>query len=154
MKAKQTNKSLDTFLSRLRPSVINATAVDKILIANLTVRCLPDETADYVDTFVSQGEEVLERYEDRDSSDVTSLKEDILDMAETMGVVTGKWMLWPSIRLVDEVWARVATSTLENRLGYAAKWSVDITDYRTFHMITVHTANFRIKGMFSGSSKN
>ena len=34
---------------------------------------------------------------------------------------TGKWMLFPSVLKVDEVWELIKTETCENRLGCSAK---------------------------------
>ena len=39
--------------------------------------------------------------------------------------MSGKWMLFPSVGEVDDVWAKVATATVEGGLGIAAKVAVD-----------------------------
>lgn len=45
----------------------------------------------------------------------------ILAVAQTRGVTSGKWMLFPSPRDVDAVWRVVADATASGQLGSAAK---------------------------------
>lgn len=45
----------------------------------------------------------------------------ILAAAQTRGVTSGKWMLFPSPRDVDAVWRTVADATASGQLGSAAK---------------------------------
>lgn len=45
------------------------------------------------------------------------------DLARVTGFVSGKWIAEVTREEVDDVWRRVATATVENRLGRAAKVS-------------------------------
>ncbi|KAH8904587.1 DUF1917-domain-containing protein [Coniochaeta sp. PMI_546] len=45
----------------------------------------------------------------------------ILDLAHHLHVRCGKWMLFPELNAVDDIWAIVARATAANELGVAAK---------------------------------
>ncbi|ERF73252.1 hypothetical protein EPUS_03084 [Endocarpon pusillum Z07020] len=49
------------------------------------------------------------------------LEEDIVKLARAKNVKEGKWMLFPSPKHVDGVWAKVARATWEGELGVGAK---------------------------------
>lgn len=50
-----------------------------------------------------------------------NLQEDIIRAARNHGVLSGKWMLFPTGHRVGEYWAAVVRATVEGRLGIAAK---------------------------------
>jgi hypothetical protein len=54
-----------------------------------------------------------------------TLQQYISALARETGVMTGKWMLFPSVDLVDQVWAAVARATSNGDLGISAKVATD-----------------------------
>ncbi|KAJ9293102.1 hypothetical protein DTO271G3_8046 [Paecilomyces variotii] len=54
-----------------------------------------------------------------------SLEASLFALARETGVVSGKWMLFPTADHVDEVWAAVAQATANDELGVAAKVATD-----------------------------
>ena len=51
--------------------------------------------------------------------------EQILNAAQEHGVITGKWMLFPSSAKVNAVWQLVAEATISEQLGCGAKVATD-----------------------------
>ncbi|KAJ9203522.1 hypothetical protein DTO164E3_2444 [Paecilomyces variotii] len=54
-----------------------------------------------------------------------SLEASLFALARETGVISGKWMLFPTADHVDEVWAAVAQATANDELGVAAKVATD-----------------------------
>ncbi|KAJ9403633.1 hypothetical protein DTO045G8_8656 [Paecilomyces variotii] len=54
-----------------------------------------------------------------------SLEASLFALARETGVVSGKWMLFPTADYVDDVWAAVAQATANDELGVAAKVATD-----------------------------
>lgn len=50
-----------------------------------------------------------------------TLEKEIFALARRTGVVSGKWMLFPSVREVDRAWASVSGATVRGELGIVAK---------------------------------
>jgi hypothetical protein len=143
--AKQTSESLEEFLSRLMPSATasHPTPGAPIMIANPTVSSLPNRDAKLFFLYAERHLDSFERDIGGDGperSKVKKLKNGLLDLAWETGVVSGKWMLFPSNKDVDEVWGKVARATHDNRLGFAAKVTARGTD--SCHVITIHTPDF------------
>ena len=59
------------------------------------------------------------------AADRKKLETDIFAAAKEKGIKSGKWMLFPSIDRVNEMWALVANAVAEGELGHAAKVAVD-----------------------------
>ncbi|GAD99429.1 hypothetical protein AOR_1_2402174 [Paecilomyces variotii No. 5] len=54
-----------------------------------------------------------------------NLETSLFALARETGVVSGKWMLFPTAEHVDEVWAAVVEATANDELGVAAKVATD-----------------------------
>jgi Domain of unknown function (DUF1917) len=156
--AKQLDETLDTFLSRLPPSTTTVTSGPWIWIANpfFSQRRLQSDVAG----FKTSGNELLQQYMHRKAnfeaqnpgrppSSITRmlnadrewLERSIIDLAKSKGVTDGKWMLFPSAHMVDDIWRRVAKATLDGTLGYAAKVATDNGSDRQ-RLICVYTEDF------------
>lgn len=48
-------------------------------------------------------------------------RQEVLDIAQSHGDVSGKWILFPFVDRVDEIWARIARATREGKLGPCSK---------------------------------
>lgn len=59
------------------------------------------------------------------ASDRESLKEQIKELARSTGVLSGKWMFFPSLEKLPRLWRLIAEGVTENRLGTAAKVATD-----------------------------
>ncbi|KAI0542421.1 hypothetical protein GGR58DRAFT_249402 [Xylaria digitata] len=71
---------------------------------------------------------------------------DILDLAKSLRVTCGKWMLFCAVFEVNDVWAIIAKATVNNELGIAAKVATKSNvDQRTERLICVYTADFSDK---------
>jgi hypothetical protein len=66
------------------------------------------------------------------------LKDDILSLARSTGMVCGKWMLFPHETDATGVWKRVALATIENKLGVGAK----IATSGDTRLICIYTRDF------------
>jgi hypothetical protein len=156
--AKQLDETLDTFLSRLPPSTTTVTSGPWIWIANpfFSQRRLQSDIAG----FKTSGNELLQQYMHRKAnfeaqnpgrppSSITRmlnadrewLERSIIDLAKSKGLTDGKWMLFPSAHMVDDIWRRVAKATLDGTLGYAAKVATDNGSDRQ-RLICVYTEDF------------
>ncbi|KAF2032072.1 DUF1917-domain-containing protein [Setomelanomma holmii] len=54
-----------------------------------------------------------------------ALQQSIADLAAECGILSGKWMLFPSQTDVTRVWKRVVEGVIDNRLGSTAKVATD-----------------------------
>lgn len=136
--AKQLGETLDNFLARLPPSTTTVASGPWIWIANPASSQRPLQMD--VAGLKTSGNELLEEYLDRKAKAETQnpgkptsaitriLKADrewlemsIIDLAKSKGVTTGKWMLFPHPKEVEEIWQKVAKATLEGTLGCSAK---------------------------------
>jgi Domain of unknown function (DUF1917) len=156
--AKQLDETLDTFLSRLPPSTTTVTSGPWIWIANpfFSHSRLQSDVAG----FKTSGNELLQQYMHRKANfeaqnpgrppnsitrmlnaDREWLERSIIDLAKSKGVTDGKWMLFPSTHMVDDIWRRVAMATLDGTLGYAAKVATDNGSDRQ-RLICVYTEDF------------
>jgi general stress protein YciG len=156
--AKQLNETLDTFLSRLPPSTATVASGPWIWIANPSFSQRNPRSD--VTGFKTSGNELLQQYMHRKAnfeaqnpgkppSSITRmlnadrewLEQRIVDLAKSKGVTDGKWMLFPSANMVDDIWRKVAKATLEGTLGYAAKVATDDGSDRQ-RLICVYTEDF------------
>lgn len=157
--AKQLNESLEDFLSRLKPSTTTIESGPWIWIAN------PHASNRHLyrnqPRFVDEGNSLLGVYmsrkvkleEENPMAAVATitrklkperewLEESLLDLAKKFSVTNGKWMLFPTPKKVDEIWATVARGTLEGRLGSTAKVATDAGDGKPERLICVYTEDF------------
>jgi hypothetical protein len=156
--AKQLSETLDTFLSRLPPSTTTVASGPWIWIANPFFSQRPFRSD--VAGFKTSGNELLQEYMHRKANfeaqnpgmppgsitrmlnaDREWLKRSIIDLAKSKGVTDGKWMLFLSTNMVDDVWRKVAKTTLDGTLGCAAKVATDDGSGRP-RLICVYTADF------------
>jgi hypothetical protein len=156
--AKQLSEILDTFLLRLPPSTTPVTSGPWIWIANplFSQRPLQSDVAG----FKTSGNELLQQYMHRKANfeaqnpgrppgfitrmlnaDREWLERSIIDLAKSKGVTDGKWMLFPSTNMVDDIWRKVAKATLDGTLGCAAKVATDDGSDRQ-RLICVYTKDF------------
>ncbi|KAF2267418.1 DUF1917-domain-containing protein [Lojkania enalia] len=71
-----------------------------------------------------------------------ALKQKIAALAEKTNILTGKWMLFPSLEDVARVWKMVVEGTINNRLGCGAKVATDQGTSNS-RLICVYTKDFR-----------
>ena len=68
---------------------------------------------------------------------------DVDGLAKSCNVLSGKWLVFVSSDEVDDLWGRIAESTLAGTLGNAAKVSTrDESDLASKHVICVHSADY------------
>lgn len=137
---RQLTESVPAFLSRLPPSTSKTSVVGPWIYVHNPHRAIRNEN---VPTLTAAGMEILWEFEDKKAhleaehakskskSAVglarkvnplrRTLEKDIFALARRTGVVTGKWMLFPSAGDVDEFWAAVAGATVRGDLGISAK---------------------------------
>lgn len=70
-----------------------------------------------------------------------ALKEDIFALARENDVVSGKWMLFPSVDRVDAVWKAVVEATVDGELGDGAKVATDAGD-RMVRGMMIYTRDY------------
>lgn len=74
------------------------------------------------------------------------LQTDIFAAAKATGCTSGKWMLFPIPDDVNSYWSLVATGTVANELGHAAKVGTDDgTGDRSPRLICIYTDDFEDK---------
>lgn len=79
------------------------------------------------------------------SNERRQLEDDILRLAERNGIVSGKWLLFPSPAKIRPFWATVVRGTVDGRLGSAAKVATKPnvnTPGDDSQVICVYTENF------------
>lgn len=135
--AKQLHEPLPAFLSRLPPSTTPLTTGPWIWIANPhrqargkhDIAGLKQAGHRLLQNFSAQRRQLEARHPEKPAGTITRmmkpardlLEEDIVKLARAKDVKEGKWMLFPSPKNVDAVWAKVAGATWEGELGVAAK---------------------------------
>lgn len=142
--ARDRNESVPEFLSRLPPSTTIEDSIGPwIFVSEPAVGGEEEDTA----TLVAKGTELLHEFEDkkanmeaehdrsgaRTKAGLTrrlkvlrrTLEEDIFALARETGVITGKWMLFPTASRVDAVWEAVVEATVNGELGIGAKVATD-----------------------------
>ncbi|PGH23827.1 hypothetical protein AJ80_02075 [Polytolypa hystricis UAMH7299] len=136
---RQLTETVAEFVARLPPSTTPTSVIGPwIYIAN---RHVPYTlTAENIRGLKKGGEELLTAYEEIISllqhnhkcekratltrcinHERRKLELGILECARENNVVSGKWMLFPSVGRVDEAWAAVAGATAKGELGLGAK---------------------------------
>ncbi|KIW69627.1 hypothetical protein PV04_05495 [Phialophora macrospora] len=151
--AKQLDESVSDFLARLPPSTTTAAHAQDhwIWICNPSPRALSTGTRtrapEDLATFKQLGTRLLEGFLARKTdletanpgkqpgaitrmlrSDRTTLESSLRDLAQSHGVTSGKWMLFPHEGQVDRVWETVARAVWAGTLGSSAKVEVSGSD--------------------------
>lgn len=136
--ALKVGESLDDFAARLKPSSADTTQ-PWIWCANFNTSHQP--VIENLAVFRQVGTNLLEKFmlkrQNLEASfdppkpagtitrmllaDRDQLEYDILHAAQQNGIVSGKWLLFPSPNKVDAYWSAVVRGTVEGRLGISAK---------------------------------
>ncbi|KAK2803216.1 hypothetical protein FQN50_007083 [Emmonsiellopsis sp. PD_5] len=166
---RQPTETIPQFLARLPPSTTRQSDVGPwIWIRNPTAP-LTTGTKEGITNLQQRGAELLQAFAARVSLleaqyknqprtqlirkiniERRKLDADILQTARGNGILSGKWMFFPSVRQVDRVWAIVAEATAKGDLGIGAKVAPDPgfgdgdvdDDDSQQRLICVHTADF------------
>lgn len=151
------------FLSRLPPSTTEAAAVGP-WIWMLNPHTSSRQSGD-VPALLRRGQELLHEYEnesavlraahDKSGAKTTApltrqlnpmrkeLEGNLLSLARETGVTDGKWMLFPEVDRVNEVWGAVAMAMEKGELGEAAKVATDDgSGSGHARLICVYTSDF------------
>lgn len=148
--ARGPEEPIPDFLSRLPPSKTTGDAVGPWIFVNSphNHRTNPDkENEQGKAAFIRKATTLLHEFEDKQSTleaehdrsgartkaGLTrklnplrrALEGDIFGLARENGVVSGKWMLFPTADQVDKYWAKVAEATAHGELGFGAKVATD-----------------------------
>lgn len=70
-----------------------------------------------------------------------ALETSLFALARETGVVSGKWMLFPTTDNVDEIWAAVAEATANDELGVSAKVATD-DGSGTGRLVAIYTHDY------------
>ncbi|AEO68300.1 uncharacterized protein THITE_14793, partial [Thermothielavioides terrestris NRRL 8126] len=155
--ARLPNEPLSQFLERLSPAEAAQTTPAHLLppwywIDNPHRNTADGESGDMA-AFLRDGRELLRRFklaralctpnDPRRKQLREGLKEDIAALARRCGVTTGKWMLFPKVDEVNEVWRKVCEGVDADRLGIGAKVSTSgEEDGDPTRLICVYTKDF------------
>jgi hypothetical protein len=151
---------VDAFLSRLTPSKLSVCDADWIWVWNPAGS---RKNGGDVASFTRKGYELLNAHEEestrlRQADDASNakttagltrklnplrqeLEKGILALARETDVTMGKWMLFPSVEHVDEVWRAVVRATEKGQLGDAAKVATDDGSGQS-RLVCVYTVDF------------
>ncbi|KAL1968236.1 hypothetical protein VTN77DRAFT_2071 [Rasamsonia byssochlamydoides] len=169
----QVTESVAEFPARLPPSTTRTDDIGRPWIHVRNPLEPPDHGGTNIADLVARGTALLHAFENekakleadhakarsRASAPLTrklnvlrrQLERDIFAVAREAGVVTGKWMLFPTADRVDEAWAAVAEATVKGDLGVEAKVATDTTDDgagggdSSGRLIAVYTRDFEDK---------
>ncbi|KAF2640313.1 DUF1917-domain-containing protein [Massarina eburnea CBS 473.64] len=137
----QLGESADEFVNRLPPLTTSGEVYDWIWVHNPHDHARNNGTAKQeqrnVEEFETRGRQLLaERLEKN------LLKQRINNLAVETNVIDGKWMLFPSLDNVTQVWRLIVDAVINNRLGCTAKVSPDQGTNKA-RLICVYTNDFR-----------
>ncbi|KAH7075198.1 hypothetical protein FB567DRAFT_452916 [Paraphoma chrysanthemicola] len=76
------------------------------------------------------------------SEESKALQQHITDLAAECGILSGKWMLFPSLEDVTRVWKAVVRALVDGRLGSTAKVATD-EGTQGDRLICIYTKDFR-----------
>ncbi|KAK4032743.1 hypothetical protein C8A01DRAFT_40805 [Parachaetomium inaequale] len=157
--ARQTNEPIPHFLQRLPPATAALSTPRHLLppwfwIANPHRSGYPDgrATTGDVNSFTRDGLALLTEFRQavaqcaRNDPLRTQLREvlrgEIGAVAKRWGVTAGKWMLFPQVHEVDEVWRVVCEGVDVGRLGTGAKVATTCQEGDPARLICVYTKDF------------
>ncbi|ODM16995.1 hypothetical protein SI65_07394 [Aspergillus cristatus] len=163
--ARGRNEPVPEFLARLPPSTTKEESIGPWIFVSEPDRRkgVDQEEEEDLASFVAKGTELLREFEEKkskleeehDRSGAKSkapltrklnvhrraLEEDIFALARENGVISGKWMLFPSVGRVDAVWKAVVEATVDGELGDGAKVATDAGDRRARGMM-IYTKDY------------
>lgn len=156
----QLGESIAEFTKRLPPSTSRLDDVGPwIWVANPYSN---NQKGGRIGEFKEAGEELLRQYRETKSrveaenpgkakstitqrlaSERESLKEQIKELARSTGVLSGKWMFFPTLEKLPQLWRSIAEGVTENRLGTGAKVATDNgSPNAATRLICVYTKDF------------
>ncbi|EQL38538.1 hypothetical protein BDFG_00121 [Blastomyces dermatitidis ATCC 26199] len=160
-------ETIPQFLARLPPRTTTASSVGPWIYIKNPAICNPvPYSNEDISNFKDRGAELLQAFNDkrealraefhdrpqylleqRISMQRRILDAEILEAARANKIISGKWMLFPSVRRVDMVWGIVAESTARGQLGIGAKVATECGGSRSGdanrpRLICVYTADF------------
>ena len=153
--ARQLDETIDAFLERLPPSAAVVEDDGFIWVANPHAERHPVQ--DDLAGLTRAGQKILsshaylkEHVEKNSYPKTKKAKDDrerlvteLREAAIKYHVLTGKWMLFPSVRDIDQVWKDIVTAVVEDRLGIAAKVATtDGSRGDSGRLICVYTRDF------------
>ncbi|OJD24169.1 hypothetical protein ACJ73_04467 [Blastomyces percursus] len=160
-------ETIPQFLARLPPRTTSASSIGPWIYIKNPAICNPvPYSNEDISNFTNRGGELLQAFNDtraalraefhdrpqhlleqRISMLRRILDADILEAARANKIITGKWMLFPSVGRVNMVWGIVAESTVHGQLGTGAKVATEGGGSKSGsanrpRVICVYTANF------------
>lgn len=163
--ARGRNEPVHDFLSRLPPSTTKEEFIGPWIFVSEPNRRkgIDEEEEEDLARFIVKGNKLLGEFEnekskleeehDRSGAKTKvpftrklnvhrrALEEDIFALARENSVVSGKWMLFPSVGRVDAVWKAVVEATVAGELGYGAKVATDAGDRKARGMM-IYTKDY------------
>ncbi|KAF2495339.1 DUF1917-domain-containing protein [Lophium mytilinum] len=156
----QLGESIDDFVARLPPATTRIDAVGPwIWVMNPYARSR--HRSEHIHDFKDASEELLRRYLDRREQIETEtpskakgaitrrlnaecdLPNQIKDLAMKHGVLSGKWMFFPTAKDLPRMWKALAEGTIQNRLGTGAKVATDNGSAKSgSRLICIYTHDF------------
>lgn len=164
--ARGRNESVPEFLARLPPSITKEESIGPWIFVSEPNRRkgVDEEEEEDLANFIAKGNELLGEFEEKKSeleeehdrsgaktktpltrklnAHRRALEEDIFALARENGVVSGKWMLFPSVGRVDAVWKAVVEATVDGELEDGAKVATDAGDRRARGMM-IYTRDYK-----------
>lgn len=121
---KRTDESVDDFLERLQPSkLIEDEPTQKLTVLNPAAKAPASVHEKGEDLHMRVQEKSRGTYR-KESMSGPQLRNVILSVAQDLGVMEGKWMLWVHEDRLDQAWKAVVEDTLNDKLGYEARMLV------------------------------
>ena len=162
LSGRQLSETVPEFLARCPPLTTSiATHGPWIYIGNPYAARKPNED---IKGFVERGHEILSDFDSIKegielsmagktkigiSKKLTAprkqLQKDLFAAAREKGCTTGKWMMFPNPKGVNELWAQIATATANGELGRAAKVAADDGNATGQRLICVYTYDIEDK---------
>ena len=137
------DESLETFLTRLSPQ--NArTEGHWIQIDRPSANSMESGQGDR-DTFLATGREILDKLEPNHETwqSRNAARANLLSAATTLGVTSGKWIIFSPFAYTNTLWSLVAGQTLGGQLGHTSRVATAGSESEGWkRRIEVYTADF------------
>lgn len=164
MNARQLSETIPEFLKRLPPLDTHWPPDGWIWIANPYSKPEHSQRHQDVVTFEREGSQLLRNYRElrerleaenpgKTKANITrmlgperdAMKQQIEELAIETKVLTGKWMLFPTVNNVPRTWRTICEAVSENRLGPEAKLATGSNKAEDdgIRVICVYTKDFR-----------
>ncbi|KAI4237481.1 MAG: hypothetical protein LQ349_001825 [Xanthoria aureola] len=118
------DESLEAFLVRLSPSTVCGEG-PWIQIDGPSIGTAERSQGDR-DTFIARGQEILKKLSlEPNAANSWGAREtaraDILSAARSLGLTSGKWIIFSPLESTDTLWSTVAAETLAGQLGHSSR---------------------------------